>query len=258
VNADDRPPARRRVVVTRAGDQAAALSARLRSLGADVIELATTRIEPLDPTPLREALARLAEYDWIVFTSQNAVRIFWDELCALGLDAGALTNTRIAVVGPATAASVERRGMQLELAPNRFVAEGLLEAMSVRRDVAGKRLLYPVAEGARDTLFEGLRALGARVDVTRIYRSVAVLERATELRDALLIGDIDAVLVAAPSAVAGLVAAVGADAAAKTAIISIGPVTTRAALDAGLPVTAEAESSTAAGLVEAVAKVLGF
>lgn len=254
---DDRPLAGTRVVVTRASDHAAALSDPLRAMGADVIELATTRIERLDPQPLREALSRLAEYDWIVFTSQNAVRIFWDELCALGLDAGALSNARIAVVGPATAASVEGRGMPIELAPERFAAEGLLEAMRARRDVAGKRVLYPVAEGAREILFEGLRAIGARVDAIPIYRSVSVSEPATELRNALLRGEIDAVTVAAPSAVAGLVAAVGADAAARTAIISIGPVTTRAALAAGLTVAAEAESSTSAGLVEALARARG-
>lgn len=253
---DDRPLAGKRVVVTRASDHAAALSEPLRALGADVIELATTRIERLDPVPLRAALARLQEYDWIVFTSQNAVRIFWLELCALGLDAAALTHARIAVVGPATAAAVEDRGMPLELAPERFVAEGLLEAMSVRRDVAGTRILLPAAEGAREILPDGLRAIGASVDVIRIYRSALVTEPATALRERLLAGEIHAVTVAAPSAVAGLVAAVGQDAVATAAVVSIGPVTTRAALEAGLNVAAEAERSTGAGLVDAVVGAL--
>lgn len=252
----DRPLEGRRVVVTRASDHAAALAAPLRELGAEVIELATTRIERLDARTLREAIANIRDYGWVVFTSRNAVRIFWDELCSLGLDASALTHARIAVVGPATAAAVEERGMHLELAPERFVAEGLLEAMSVRRDVAGTRMLYPVAEGAREILFEGLRAIGASVDAIRIYRSVPVSEPDFQLRERLIRGEIDVVTVAAPSAVAGLLAAVGVEAALNTDLVSIGPVTTRAAFDEGLAVAAEAETSTMAGLVQAVLRVI--
>lgn len=251
---DDRPLVGKRVVVTRATDHVAALADPLRALGAEVIELPTTRIERLDPTPLRAALARVADYGWVVFTSQNAVRIFWDELCSLGLDATALTHARIAVVGPATAAAVEQRGMQIELAPERFVAEGLLEAMSARRDIAGTRILYPVAEGGREILLDGLRSIGAVIDPIRIYRSVPVSERDTDLCERLLRGEIDAVTAAAPSAVKGFMGAVGSDAAVKAPIVSIGPVTTRAALAAGLTVAAEADDATTAGLVEAVVK----
>lgn len=252
----DRPLRGRRVVVTRRIEHGIAIATPLRALGAEVTELATTRIEHLPRGPLREALRRIAEYDWIVFTSQNAVRIFWDELCAIGLDAAALGTTRIAVVGPATAAAVEQRGMQLELAPDRFLAEGLLEAFGARRDIAGSHMLYPVAEGAREVLFEGLRSIGAVVDAIRIYRSVPVGARDAALRTRLLAGEIDVVTVAAPSALTGFLNAAGVDAAVKTRIVSIGPVTTRAAVAAGVLVAAEAERPTSDALVAAVINVL--
>src|SRR5262249_51789170 len=169
---DKRPLFGKRIVVTRARSQAASLSDRLAAAGAAVIEMPATQIEPLDPAALRAAVARLEDYGWFAFTSQTAVRFFWDELRAAGLDARALAGAKIAAVGPATADALLSHGLAVDVAPDRFVAEALLDALRGRRDVKGARVLYATAEGARDALQLGLHDLGAVVDRVDLYRSV--------------------------------------------------------------------------------------
>lgn len=241
-----------RVVVTRAADQAAALSRPLAALGADVIELPATRVEPADPAPGLAALANRAAYGWLVITSQNGARMLSDLLARSGLDGTALAGLRVAAVGPATAAALEARGVVVTVTPRRFAASGLLDAMRGRDDVRGRRVLYLAAAGAREALADGLRALGAAVDVVPIYRSVPDVEGAAALRGRLLAGAIDVVTFTAGSAVRAFVDAVGADAAARAAIATIGPATSAAVRESGLAVRAEADPSTIDGLVGAV------
>ncbi len=241
-----------RVVVTRAASQADALSRPLAALGADVVEMPSTRVELLDTTPVVVALAKLEDYDWLVLTSQNAVRFFSEILVEAGRGAGALTGLRVAAVGPATAAALEAVGIAVTVTPRRFVAEGLLEAMRGRDDVRGRRVLYLVAHGARDVLAVGLRALGATVDVIPLYRSVPDAEGTAGLRERLLGGEIDVVTFTAGSSVRAFVGAVGADAAARAAIATIGPATSAVVRELGLKVRAEADPSTLDGLVQAV------
>ncbi|MDQ3674625.1 MAG: uroporphyrinogen-III C-methyltransferase, partial [Gemmatimonadota bacterium] len=170
---EKRPLFGKRVVVTRATQQAPALSERLRDLGADVLEVPATRIARLDLSPLREAMQRLSDYQWLVFTSQNAVAIFWEQLLASGRDARALAGLKLCAVGPATAGALLERGIAVDTIPERFVAEALLEAMRARDDVAGSRVLYITAEGARDVLPAGFRELGADVEVIQAYTSIS-------------------------------------------------------------------------------------
>ncbi|MGH2901456.1 MAG: uroporphyrinogen-III C-methyltransferase, partial [Solirubrobacteraceae bacterium] len=122
---DARPLFGRRVVVTRARSQSASLSERLAAMGAQVVEMPATRIERTDSVPLRAAIARLSEFGWVMFTSQNAVRIFWEELRALSLDARAFAGVKIAAVGPATASALLEHGLAVDVSPERFVAEAL-------------------------------------------------------------------------------------------------------------------------------------
>lgn len=249
---ETRPLFGKRIVVTRASAQAGGLRARLADLGAQVLDVPALRIEPLDPAPLRAALDDIADYTWLVLTSQNAVAILWDVLRETGRDARALAGLRVTCVGRSTADALLQHGIATDVVPSRFVAEGVLEAMSTRDDVRGGRALYVAAEGARDVLPEGLRALGCLVNVVHAYRSVSTGEGALELRAALERGDVDLATFASASAVRGYVESVGAELARRVPAVSIGPVTSDALRAAGIEVAAEAEEASIDGLVEAV------
>jgi uroporphyrinogen III methyltransferase/synthase len=187
-----------------------------------------------------------------MFTSQNAVRLFWDALRGDARDARALAGVKLAAVGPSTAAALLDRGLAVDVAPERFVAEGLLDVMRDRRDVRGVRVLYAAADGARETLQDGLEELGAIVDRVVLYRSRSDGAGAAELRDTLLGDDIDLVTFTSASSVNAFVDAVGDDAAMRAPAVSIGPITSAAARARGLAVVAEATQSTIGGLVDAV------
>jgi uroporphyrinogen III methyltransferase/synthase len=189
-----------------------------------------------------------------VFTSQNAVRIFWDALRAESLDARALAGIKVAAVGPATASALLDRGLAVDVAPDRFVAEALLDALRGRRDVQGVRVLYAKAEGAREVLHDGLEELGALVEEVVLYRSVVDGTGAAELRQRLIDGDVDLVTFTSASSVNGFFAAAGEDVARRVPAATIGPITSAAARDRGLEVSIEATESTIAGLVAAVAR----
>jgi uroporphyrinogen III methyltransferase/synthase len=249
---EKRPLFGKRIVVTRAADQAPALSGRLAELGAEVVEVPAARIARLDLTPLRTALEELSGYDWIVFTSRNGVLLFWEQLLSSGRDARSLAGLRIAAVGAATAGSLLEHGIAVDVIPERFVAEGLIEALRDRDDVRGASVLHVGAEGARDVLRAGLEELGATVTMLAAYRSVPQPEGAENLRAALEQGEVDLVTLMSASAVSGFVDAVGADAARGAAAASIGPITSEAARAAGLDVAIEAEESTMDGLVDAI------
>ena len=249
---DRRPLFGKRIVVTRARSQAASLSARLAAEGAEVSEMPATRIELLDPAPLRSALARLKDFSWIAFTSQNAVRLFWDELRRAGLDARALALAKIAAIGPATADALLAHGLAVDVAPERFVAEALLDEMRGRRDVSGAHVLYVSAAGARETLQLGLEELSAIVERINLYRSVLDGSGAAELKHQLNTEGADLVSFTSASSVTNFVDAVGLDAARKAPAASIGPVTSQAARAAGLDVVVEATVSTISGLVDAI------
>ncbi len=249
---DRRPLFGKRIVVTRARSQAASLSDRLASAGATVIEMPATRVEPLDPAPLRSALARLEDFTWIAFTSQNAVRLFWEVLRETGRDARALAGLQIAAVGPATADALLMHGLAVDVAPDRFVAEALLDALRGRRDIGGARVLYVTAEGARETLQLGLEELNATVERVDLYRSVLDGTGAAELKKRLNSDGADLVTFTSASSVTNFVEAVGVDAARTAPAASIGPVTSQAARAAGLDVLIEATESTIPGLVDAI------
>ena len=253
---DQRPLFGRTVAVTRAAQQASALAGRLRALGADVIEMPATKIERLDLQPARDAIARLKDYRLLVFTSQNAVAIFWEQLLVAGHDARALAGKAVCAVGPATAAALLDHGIAVDFVPERFVAEGILEALK-GRDLKGTRVLYASAEGSREVLPEGLRGMGATVDVVPLYRSARDGSNAAALRKALAKGTVDVVTFTSGSAVQGFIDAVGTDLARQARGASIGPVTSEAMRAAGIAVAVEAPEATIPALADAVAALLG-
>jgi uroporphyrinogen III methyltransferase / synthase len=251
---EQRPLFGKRIVVTRATQQAPLLSEKLRDLGADILEMPATQIARLDLTPLRSAIAHIDDYSWIIFTSQNAVAIFWEQFLGAGRDARALAGLKIAAVGPVTAGALLEHGITVDLIPKRFVAEGLLEMMRERNDVAGASVLYVTAEGARDVLPEGLKAMGADVTLLEAYRSIPDGQGAKRLSRAIESGKVDLVTFTSASAVRAYVDAVGDELAVRLPAASIGPQTSEALREAGIEVKREAEESTIEGLIAAVVR----
>ena len=249
---DRRPLFGKRILVTRAQAQASTLSELLAVEGADVAEMPATKIESTDGSDVDAAVSRLTGYQWVVFTSQNAVRVFWDALRRHGLDSRALGSSKVAAVGPATAESLLDHGIAVDLSPERFVAEALLDALRERTDVRGSRVLYAAAEGARDVLPQGLSDLGASVDRVNLYRSIQDGAGADDVRARLLHGDVDLVTFTSASAVRAFVNSVGDDAAKRAKAASIGPVTSEAIRAAGLEIAVEADVATMSGLVDAI------
>jgi uroporphyrinogen III methyltransferase/synthase len=249
---EQRPLFGKRVVVTRATQQAPVLSEKLRELGADVIEMPATQIARLDLAPLRTAMDHIGEFGWLIFTSQNAVAIFWEQLLGRGKDARALAGLRIAAVGPATAGALLEHGITVDVIPERFVAEGLLENMRGRDDVAASKVLYVTAEGARDVLPAGLREIGADLTVIEAYRSIPDGAGVETLARAIEAGNVDLATFTSASAVRGYIDAVGEELALSVPAASIGPQTSEALREAGIEVKAEARESTIDGLVSVV------
>lgn len=251
------PLAGRRIVVTRARAQADELAGALAALGAEVIAAPVIRIEPLpDLTPLRAALSDLSHYSWIVFTSRNTVDVVCDRLAGWGVTTAALAARPVAAIGPATAAALTERGIPPALVPPQYVAESVVAALAARGDLRGARVLLPRAEQARDALPDGLRALGAVVDVVPVYRTVAERTDGADLAAQLTAGRVDAVTFTSSSTVQHFVELVGREAAIRSryAAAVIGPVTAATARELGLPVAIEAAEYTAPGLVQAMVR----
>jgi len=255
------PPLRgRRIVVTRAREQAGELVRALEELGAEVVLAPTIRIEPLaDLEPLRRALSGLADYRWTVFTSQNTVHVVLERMSVWGLSANIFSQTRVAAIGPATADALDAGGVRVELVPTGYVAESLVDALALRDALRGARILIPRAATARDALPAGLQALGALVDVIAVYRTVPALGDGADLRQALLAGQLDVVTFTASSIVDHFVTAVGVDAArsGRFGVAAIGPVTADTARSYGMTVQVEPAEYTTAGLVKALVQYYG-
>ena len=251
---EDRPLFGQRVLVTRVREQASVLSAKLRALGAEAVELPTIRIGPPDDrAPLDAAIARLPDHDWIVFTSANGVRHFWERLNAAGLDTRALHGVRLAAIGPATAAALEGRGLRADSVPGEYVAEAVATELG---DVRGLRVLLPRADIARPTLANLLRAGGAEVVEVSAYCTSRPDVDLDELRD--LLASITLATFTSSSTVTNL-AAMARDARldlgvalAHAKVACIGPITASTARRLGLPVHVVAKDYTIDGLVEAL------
>jgi uroporphyrinogen-III synthase len=247
----------RRIVITRAREQAGELARALEAHGAAVVVAPVIRIEPLPQLgPLRAALAGLSAYRWVVFTSQNAVQIVFDRLLAWGLGPRAFATTTVAAIGTATGEALSQRGVTPALVPDEFVGEALAEALRVRGGLAGSRVLIPSAQDARDVVPAGLRAHGAIVEVVPVYRTVAATTDlsglAVELRD----GRIDAVTFTSSSTVRYFIDLVGRSAATsgRFAAAVIGPVTAGTARELGLTDVLEAAPHTVPGLGDALVR----
>jgi uroporphyrinogen III methyltransferase/synthase len=238
-----RPLAGLTVAVTRARAQASGLAATLTALGAEVAETPVIRVQPL-PGPAPE----LSGYDLLCVTSPNGADALFARLREAGRDARALAGLTVAAIGPGTARQLGENGIQADIVPERFVAEGLIEALA---DVPVQRALIARAAKARDVLPDALRARGAEVDVLALYETVV-----EPLDPAQLAGlaAADYVTFTSSSTVTNLLAAGGlADGITPTPrLVSIGPVTSAAMRENGLEPAVEAERHDIDGLVEAL------
>ena len=236
-----RPLAGLRVAVTRARMQASGLSARLRGLGASVIEAPAIRIVSLDgPAP------EIGRYDLVCVSSPNGVRLLFERLGAAGLDARALAGARVAAIGPGTATALREHGVIADVVPERFLAEGLVDALA---DLPIRRALIARAAEARDVLPDALRGRGAEVDVLALYETVA-----EPLGDAELaaLDRADYLTFTSSSTVRFFMAAVGDRLPTGARIASIGPVTSAALREHGLEADVEATRHDIDGLVAAL------
>jgi len=245
---EGRPLFGRRVVVTRARAQASTLVDLLGRLGAETVELATIEIgDPADGgAALEAAAARLAAYEWVLFTSSNAVGRLFAHL----RDARSFGATKVAVVGPGTAAALAARGVMADLQAPDALAESLGDAFPTAE---GRRcLLLPQAAAARPVLAERLRAKGWQVDVVEAYRTVPA--RPSDASLAAAVGA-DAIAFTSSSTVTSWLSLAGWESSLPPVVACIGPVTAATAVEHGLPVTVVAAEHTVKGLVDALVAV---
>src|SRR6185312_5108619 len=176
-----------RVLVTRAEGQARKMGAMLRERGAEPVFVPTIEIHPpADPAPVTRAARSLESYAWVVFTSENGVKAFFDVLAAQKLDARAFGRSRIGAIGPGTAAAVQARGLQPDVVAKEFRGEGLakalldvigsaegatMQASAMGSEARGKRVLVARAKEAREALPEALREAGCEVEVVAAYET---------------------------------------------------------------------------------------
>jgi uroporphyrinogen III methyltransferase / synthase len=246
---EQRPLHGLRVVVTRARAQASGVAATLRALGADIVELPAIRIEPrLESPEVRDAVADLHSYALVCLTSPNGVRLLFEAMAAQGRDARALANATVAAIGPGTAAALAEHGLIADLVPERSIAESLVEALA-EIDVSGRPVLIARAAEARDVLPETLRERGAEVDVVPLYETVAE-EPEPEAVDAA--HSADYVTFTSSSTVRNLLDAIGERFPSSARVVTIGPVTSETAREAGLQVHVEATRHDPSGLIEAL------
>lgn len=248
------------VLVPRTRHQAGELSARLRELGAEPVEAPTIAIEPTrEPDRLRDAVASLADgaYDWILFTSTNAVDGVWEQVERLGADARLFARTAIGAIGTATAAALRARGLRPDLLPERATTEGLAEALVAAAGGSSPRALLPRADIATPTLTAALRDAGWVADEVEAYRTVPVTAMEPGVRERVEAGDIDIVALASSSTARNLLTLLGGTWPEGVRIASIGPATSATCRDLGLDVAAEADPNDVGGLVDAVRRLAG-
>lgn len=253
-----RPLFGKRVLLTRAKEQADELAARLAGYGAEPVEAPTIKIvPPLDWAPVDHAISEIGTYDWIIFTSVNGVSRFMTRLFARGLDSRCLAGRQLCCIGPRTAQELKKFGVKADVIPAEYQAEGVLAALN-RQNLKKARILIPRAEVARELLPEELRAAEAHVEVISVYRTLTPDQDSEEWRKELMDHRIHVVTFTSSSTVRNFVAMLGGAEAVKpllqsVTIACIGPITAKTAEEYGMTVPIMPSENTIPGLVEAIA-----
>ena len=253
---ENRPLLGKRIVVTRARQQASDLVRRLADLGAECLEFPTIKVVPAEDTgPLEDAIQHLASYDWIVFTSVNGVKFFFDHLYGKDKDVRALNHLHTAAIGPATAEKLFEYGLRSDIIPQNYRAEAVVDAFR-KIPLNGKKILLPRAKEARPVLPLELRKMGAEVNEVTAYLTEKVRENSEQLLKRLKDKTIDLITFTSSSTVQNFKDLIPPDNFAQLTngitIASIGPITTETAIKSGFEVPITAQSYTIPGLCEAI------
>ncbi len=247
------------MVVTRAPEQARELSDALRALGAEVLLLPTVSFASVEnPAELDAALRRLDAFDWLVFTSQNAVRFLLERAGAIGVASSVLSGAKLSVaaVGPATAGAAADAGLRVTYMARNPSGEAL--ASELTRFVAGKSVLVPRSNRSDERLLRGLMEAKAKVNDVVAYRTLEAGEVNAEALAQLRTGNVDAILFASPSSFQNLCSAIPVPELAKLSLrvnfAAIGPTTARSLREAGVRVAIQPAHASAILLADAVAK----
>jgi uroporphyrinogen III methyltransferase/synthase len=251
---DNRPLFGKRVLVTRARQQASTLSKLLTERGALPVELPAIATQAIpDNRELEQAILNLAKYQWMVFTSVNGVRAVFDQLRALKLDGRALHDVKIGAIGPATGKVLEAKGITPDFCPDIFTTEGLISGFR-GRNITGQRFLLPRTDIADEQLAQGLTGLGATVQEIAVYRTLPDVEALSRAKEMLLLNQLDVVTFTSSSTVTNLMTAFGdnREPLKGVRVACIGPKTAETAIKAGLKPDAVAKEHTISGLVDAI------
>ena len=245
-------------LVTRAREQASALTSELEALGAQCIEAPAIKLVPPESyAELDESIDKLTTYNWLIFTSVNGVEYFFSRLHEKGRDSRTLGNARIAAIGAQTAARLKDYGILADIVPLEFRAEGIVAALTGRIK-QGMSVLIPRALVARDILPEKLREMGATVDVVPVYRTLIGDTDGKSLAEKLSAGGIDLVTFTSSSTVTNLLDLLGpqgAELIKNAKVACIGPITASTCLEYGITPDTIAEEYTIKGMVEAIAQM---
>ena len=251
-----RPLEGKRIVVTRAVEQSRDLVVRLENMGATVLLFpAVSFSEPSDTSELDRAIRSLSEFDWILFTSANAVRFFARRCRKLGVEPSQDGNYRCAAVGPATASAVAAEGFSVDHVAQEFLGAALARELS--DSLAGKKIILPRSDRARPDLPNALKAVGAEVAEVVAYHTGGVGVIEPGVMRAIREAHVDVVSFFSPSAIENMLGELGEEVlsrvGAKAAIAAVGPVTAAALRNAGLPVAIESPLATAESMAAAIA-----
>lgn len=242
------------IAVTRTRQQAGELVERLRALGADAFELPTIRIEPApNKREFYELVMDAHIYDWIIFTSPNGVDAFFKAFYEIYKDARDIGSARIAAIGPATAERIRSYHLQVDVQPEKYVAEAIIDALQKETSVENLKFLLPRAEGAREALAVELTKLGAIVDEAVAYRTVPEKDDVSGGIRRFREKGAD-IITFTSSSTAENFAALKLPLPESLRVASIGPVTSKTIRSLGLEVDVEARKHDIPGLVEAIAK----
>ncbi len=253
----DKPLAGKRIVITRALEQAQEFKRRLEELGAVVLLLPVVNFSaPADTAPLDRAIGSLETFDWVVFTSANAARFFVDRCAKLGRVRGGSQGPRCAAVGSATAAAAMQAGFTVDLVAGEFRGEAL--AHDLGPAVAGKQVLLPRSDRAGRELPDALEKAGAHVTEVIAYHTSGSGAADPGVIESVRAAQVDVVSFFSPSAVVNLRGILGTEAfsrlGARAAMAAVGQVTAEALRRAGVPVAIEAREATAESVADAIAR----
>lgn len=245
----------KRVLVTRTRTQASKLSERIEELGGEAIEFPTIEIvENTDHTDIDKAIGQIEKYKWIVFTSVNGVKYFFERMKKLSFDIRLLKDAKFCAIGPATAKELNDKGFVVDCIPEEYVAESIVKELKDKIKV-GDNVLLPRADIARRLLEEGLKELGANVDNVDIYKTIIPKHESEELIELLKERKVDIITFTSSSTAKNFYEILGESNKGlleNITLASIGPITSKTANDLDMKINIEAEEFTIDGLVEAI------